>query len=137
MIKRGCRRPIYQARLGGPSSVCLGGELLQSLLAGNLCLLVRDGRRVMSLLAEPLVPHGGNLDIAVVSLARVADDAPPTGTGFGAPEVSKLPVCVAVEVKACVFCCVSLVCEVILTADLPTRNCFLHGSLSAFHLYHA
>lgn len=68
-------------------------------LAADLGVLLLEGGRGVAEVAEPLVPLGRDLDVAVVGAARVVDDAAPAAAGHAgdvvAAGVAELPVCVA------------------------------------------
>ena len=110
-------RRIDGRGLRGPSGVCLCCQQLDSFLPQDFVLLFLDSGRVEAGLAEPLGPlgyeesvrvvrQGGgeigtrNVDIAVVYVGRVLDDA---AGARGVLRNLKLPICVAVQIIAWPF----------------------------------
>lgn len=70
------------------------------MLAAELGVLLGEGGRGVAEVAEPLVPLGRDLDVAVVGAARVVDDAAPAGAGpVVAAGLAELPVGVALEIE--------------------------------------
>jgi len=84
--------------------------------------------------AEPLVPHGGYVEIGVGYLRVILEDAARVGGGEAGLEV---PVCVANEILAwnwALVACLRLRCGD--HGRVPASQRRLHGSFRVFHFRH-